>query len=98
MLQDEKTFAEKRFSAKDRGWNETLGKIEAALLDVSDAYIRFQVEVNAFQTSCVRAARKVSPDWSQKTMTCHSFNCFSQFQTDQSSVQVSAFPQLTMSL
>ena len=27
--------------------------------------------------SCVGAARKVSPDWSQKTMTCHSFNCFS---------------------
>ena len=27
--------------------------------------------------SCVEAARKVSPDWSQKTMTCHSFNCFS---------------------
>ena len=23
------------------------------------------------------AARKVSPDWSKKTMTCHSFNCFS---------------------
>ena len=22
-------------------------------------------------------ARKVSPDWSLKTMTCHSFNCFS---------------------
>ena len=22
-------------------------------------------------------ARKVSPDWSQKTMTCQSFNCFS---------------------
>ena len=22
-------------------------------------------------------ARKVSPDWSQKTMSCHSFNCFS---------------------
>ena len=28
-------------------------------------------------SSCVGAARKVSPDWSQKTMTCHSFNCFS---------------------
>ena len=27
--------------------------------------------------SCVGAARKVSPDWSQKTMACHSFNCFS---------------------
>ena len=24
-----------------------------------------------------RAARKVSPDWSQKKMTRHSFNCFS---------------------
>ena len=24
-----------------------------------------------------RAARKVSPDWSQKTTTCHYFNCFS---------------------
>ena len=22
-------------------------------------------------------ARKVSPDWSPKTITCHSFNCFS---------------------
>ena len=30
------------------------------------------------QRSCVGAARKVSPDdWLQKTMTCHSFNCFS---------------------
>ena len=27
--------------------------------------------------SCVGAARKVSTDWSQKTITCHSFNCFS---------------------
>ena len=26
--------------------------------------------------SYVGATRKVSPDWSQKTMTCHSFNCF----------------------
>ena len=24
----------------------------------------------------VGAARKVSPNWSQETMTCHSFNCF----------------------
>ena len=29
------------------------------------------------QSTCVGAARKVSPDWLQKTMTCHSFNCFS---------------------
>ena len=27
--------------------------------------------------SYVGAARKVSPEWSQKTMTCHSINCFS---------------------
>ena len=30
-----------------------------------------------FFLSCVEAARKVCPDWSQKTMTRHSFNCFS---------------------
>ena len=30
-----------------------------------------------FFLSCVGAARKVSPDWSQKTMTRHSFNCSS---------------------
>ena len=29
--------------------------------------------------SCVGAARKVSPDWSQKTMTYHSFNCLALF-------------------
>ena len=29
------------------------------------------------RSSCVGAARKVSPDWWQKTMTCHSFNFFS---------------------
>ena len=28
-------------------------------------------------TTTVGAARKVSPDWSQETMTCHSSNCFS---------------------
>ena len=27
--------------------------------------------------SSVGATRKVSPNWSQKTMTCHSSNCFS---------------------
>ena len=27
--------------------------------------------------SSVGAARKVSPNWSQETVTCHSFNCFS---------------------
>ena len=34
-------------------------------------------ESSYFFLSCVEAARKVSPDWSQKTMTRHSFNCFS---------------------
>ena len=29
--------------------------------------------------SSVGAARKVSPNWSQETMTCHSSNCFSVF-------------------
>ena len=29
------------------------------------------------QASCVGLLVKVSPDWSQKTMTCHSFKCFS---------------------
>ena len=28
-------------------------------------------------TSCVAAARKVSPNWSLETMTCHSSHCFS---------------------
>ena len=28
-------------------------------------------------SSCVGAARKVSPNWSQERMTCHSFNCSS---------------------
>ena len=27
--------------------------------------------------SSVGAARKVSPNWSQETMACHSFSCFS---------------------
>ena len=27
--------------------------------------------------SSVGAARKVSPNWLQETMTCHSFNCLS---------------------
>ena len=30
-----------------------------------------------FSFSCVGTAHKVSPDWSHKTMTCHSFSCFS---------------------
>ena len=34
-------------------------------------------ESSYFFLSCVEAVRKASPDWSQKTMTCHSSNCFS---------------------
>ena len=30
-----------------------------------------------FLLGSVGAARKVSPDWSQETITFHSFNCFS---------------------
>ena len=45
-----KSMLKKRFSVKDRGPNETLGKIETDFLDVSDAYFWFRVEVNAFRT------------------------------------------------
>ena len=34
----------------------------------------FSTPINETSLSSVRAARKVSPNWSQKTMTCHSFN------------------------
>ena len=30
-----------------------------------------------FKICFVGAARKISPNWSQETITCHSFNCFS---------------------
>ena len=50
MSLDELKFAQKEVSVKDRGSNETLGKIEADFLDVSDAYIWFRAEVNASQT------------------------------------------------
>ena len=33
--------------------------------------------VTIVQGSCVGAPRKVSPDWSQKTVTRHSLSCFS---------------------
>ena len=39
MSVDELKFAQKEVSVKDRGSNETLGKIEPDFLDVSDAYI-----------------------------------------------------------
>ena len=42
-----------------------------------DMYVKQFRQIQALQISCVGAAGKVSPDWSQKTMTCHSFNCFS---------------------
>ena len=32
---------------------------------------------DADDESSVGAARNVSPNWSQETMTCHSSNCFS---------------------
>ena len=42
---------------------------------------RYKLIINsqnpAFPEGSVGAVRKVSPDWSQETMTCHSFNCFS---------------------
>ena len=35
------------------------------------------VFMHAQYGSSVGAVRKVSPNWSQETMTCHSFYCFS---------------------
>ena len=32
---------------------------------------------DADDESSVGASRKISPNWSQETMTCHSSNCFS---------------------
>ena len=40
-------------------------------------YVEQFPQIQALQINCVGAAGKVSPDWSQKTMTCYSFNCFS---------------------
>ena len=42
-----------------------------------DMYVKQFHQIQALQISYVGAAGKFSPDWSQKTMTCHSFNCFS---------------------
>ena len=42
---------------------------------------RYKLIINSqnpvFPEGSVGSARKVSPNWSQETMTCHSFNCFS---------------------
>ena len=40
-------------------------------------YVKQFHQIQALQISYVGAARNFSPDWSQKTLTCHSFNCFS---------------------
>ena len=45
------------------------------------------------RSSCVGAARKVSPDWSQKTMTCHSFNCFSTVWDREEAPLVTSLPR-----
>ena len=45
------------------------------------------------RSSCVGAARKVSPDWSQKTMTCHSFNCFSTVWVREEAPLVTSLPR-----
>ena len=50
---------------------------ETVLVQTIFSPAKFFSTVTIVQGSCVGAARKVSPDWSQKTMTCHSFNCFS---------------------
>ena len=43
----------------------------------SDSYVTVCICFILFWGRSVGAARKVSPNWSQETMTCHSFNCFS---------------------
>ena len=51
--------------------------METFLVQTIFSPAKFFSTVTIVQGSCVGAARKVSPDWSQETMTSHSFNCFS---------------------
>ena len=41
------------------------------------AFFFYFLADSPYMQSSVGAARKVSPNWSQETMTCHSFNCCS---------------------
>ena len=50
-------------------------KLQCICCNLSASY--FQAYGTEDQDRSVGAARKVSPDWSHKTMTCHSFSCFS---------------------
>ena len=52
-------------------------KLQCICCNLSASY--FQAYSTEDQDRNVGAARKVSPDWSHKTMTCHSSNCFSIF-------------------
>ena len=47
---------------------------------------------SAILLSSVGAARKVSPNWSQKTMTCHSFYCFSIVWGQRNATLVTSLP------
>ena len=55
-------------------------------LEMESKWLKLRISGNKFfshnvstsdSSSCVGAAHQVSFDWSQKTKTCHSFNCFS---------------------
>ena len=52
-------------------------KLQCICCNLSASY--FQAYCTEDQDRNVGVARKVSPDWSHKTMTCHSSNCFSIF-------------------
>ena len=48
-----------------------------AVVDFKALYFFVSRDEQIIGGSCVGAARKVSPNWSLETMTCHSFHCFS---------------------
>ena len=63
--------------------SQLLANFPLSLVTVPDVFANFNSPQfplrgkSPISLSCIGAARKVSPDWSQKTMTYHSFNCFS---------------------
>ena len=44
---------------------------------IAERWVAKMQERTAKAVASVGAARNVSRNWSQETMTCHSFNCFS---------------------
>ena len=64
-----------------------------ALVHVSRGLSFYQCRERSHCFICVGAALEVSPDWSQKTMTCHSFNCFSIVWGQGQAPLVTCFPR-----